>query len=119
MRDEHGGWIGQVDLIYAAYPIVLEYHGDVHRSTRGKWRSDVAKTELLTRLGWRVIVLTSDDVYVRPEHTLARIQEALVTAGHPTVPADLHPAWRQHFTPRWVRDFDDQVPEVGHDGALR
>jgi hypothetical protein len=69
--------------------------------------------------GWRVIVLTSDDVYVRPEHTLARIQEALVTAGHPTVPADLHPAWRQHFTPRWVRDFDDQVPEVGHDGALR
>lgn len=104
VRDEHGGWVGMVDLAYAALMIVIEYHGDVHRTKVGQWRSDVAKAELLTDLGWRVIVLTADDIYARPGHTLARIQAALVAPGHPGVPAQLDPAWRQHFTPRWARE---------------
>lgn len=102
VRDEHGGWIGPVDLAYLAYLIAIEYHGDVHRTKRGRWQSDVAKAELLGRLDWRVIVLTSDDVFVHPERTLRRVREALVKAGHPDAPAELDPEWRKHFTPRWV-----------------
>lgn len=119
VQDEEGGWIGAVDLLYAAYRIAIEYHGDVHRSTRGKWRRDVAKAELLARHGWVVIVLTADDLYVWPERTLRRVHEALLAAGHPAAPADLDPAWRQHFSPRWVRDLQDQMTDDVDGSAIR
>ncbi len=101
VRDEHGGWIGPVDLAYLACLIAIEFHGDVHRTKRGRWQSDVGKAELLGGLDWRVIVLTSDDVFVHPERTVRRVHEALVRAGHPDVPAELDPEWRKHFPPRW------------------
>lgn len=104
VRDEHGGWVGMVDLAYAAYLIVIEYHGDVHRTKVGQWRSDVAKAELLGDLGWRVIVVTAEDFYGNPGRTLGRIRDALLRAGHPAVPAELDPAWRRHFTPHWARE---------------
>ncbi len=116
VRDEHGGWIGEFDLAYAAYMIAIEYHGDVHRTKPRQWRADIAKAELLTRLGW-VIVLTSDDVYVHPERTLWRVHEALVKAAHPAVPVNLDPGWRQHFTPRWMGARHDQLREAVHESG--
>jgi hypothetical protein len=68
VRDAIGGWIGEVDLAYPADRIAIEYHGDVHRSSPGKWRRDIAKAELLAQLGWIVIVLTSEDTCVRSAH---------------------------------------------------
>jgi len=112
VRDGDGGWIGVVDLAYDAIRIAIEYHGDVHRGTPGKWRSDIAKAELLYRLGWRVIILTADDIYLRPAQTLRRVCEALVDAHHPGVPADLDPAWRQHF------GRDDQLTRTGQQRAV-
>lgn len=112
VKDADGGWIGMVDLAYAAYKIAIEYHGDVHRTTPRRWRADVAKAELLGSLGWRVIILTADDVYGRPSRTLARLQQALVDAGHPAVPPDLDPAWRPHFS------RGDQLAEPGHGRAV-
>jgi hypothetical protein len=38
IRDDVGGWIGEVDLAYAENLVALEYHGDVHRKKRGQWR---------------------------------------------------------------------------------
>lgn len=118
VRDEHGGWIGEVDLAYAAYMIAIEYHGDVHRAKPRQWRSDIAKVELLTQLGWRVIVLTSDDVFVHPDRMLWRVHEALVKAARPAVPRDLDPGWRQHFTPRWMDAHHDQLRQAVHDRAV-
>ena len=107
VRDEVGGWVGVVDLAYPELKIAIEYHGDVHRTKRGKWRSDVAKAELLRALGWTVIILTADDIESRPERTLLRVRGALVEAGHPEVPAAVDPAWRAHLLPQWARDRQD------------
>lgn len=97
VRDADGGWLGEVDLGYRACRVAVEYHGDVHRSAPRRWRADIAKGELLRRLGWQVVVLTADDLYVRPALTLSRVHDALVDAGHPEVPAVLDSAWREHF----------------------
>jgi len=107
IRDEVGEWVGVVDLAYPDLKIAIEYHGDVHRTKRAKWRSDVTKAELLRALGWTVIILTADDIESRPERTLLRVRSALVEAGHPKVPAAVDPAWRAHLLPRWARDRQD------------
>jgi hypothetical protein len=104
VRDAFGGWIGAVDLAYPALRIAIEYHGDIHRTKRGRWRSDIAKAELLREAGWTVIILTATDIYDRPERTLERLHATLVKAGHPAVPAALTPEWRKHLMPEWARD---------------
>ena len=104
IRDEHGEWIAQVDLAYPAQRIAIEYHGDVHRLSRGRWRSDVTKAELLRSLGWTVIILTADDLDGRPERTLDRVWLALLAANHPKAPDALDDEWREHLTPAWARD---------------
>lgn len=81
IRDDDGGWIAEVDLAYKPYRVAIEYDGDLHRTTRRKWRGDVAKRELLRQMGWVVIVLTADDLDVRPAATVRRVVEALRAAG--------------------------------------
>jgi hypothetical protein len=103
VRDGLGEWVGEVDLAYDAYKIALEYHGDVHRTTRGRWQSDVAKIELLRALGWTVIVITAWDLDGRPERLLERIHAALEVAGDSTLPTAHDPSWRTHLLPGWAR----------------
>lgn len=102
VRDSVGGWIGEVDLAFSGCKIAIEYHGDIHRTKRRRWQSDVAKAELLRELGWTVIVITAEDLEGRPERVLTRVQNALAEAGHPAVPIEFDPAWRRHLLPRWA-----------------
>ena len=110
VRDDLGGWIGEVDLAYAGWKIAIEYHGDVHRA-RERWRSDITKAELLRELGWTVIILTGSDLEDRPERCLNRIRSALEAAGHPGLPAVLDPRWRAHLMPAWARERLDWAGE--------
>ena len=112
VRDGLGGWIGEVDLAYAASKIAIEYHGDVHRTKRGRWQSDIAKVELLRELGWTVIVITAEDLEGRPERILLRVQKALAGAGHLKVVTTFNPAWRQHLLPRWSRGLAEPPEDV-------
>jgi len=99
VRDDHGERVGRADLIYALYKIILEYDGDLHRTKKGKWRIDVATREEYRRLGYDVVVLLPDDVFVHPRLTLDRIRNALVRRGHPAVPDVLAPDWAVHLPP--------------------
>lgn len=103
--DDDGQWVATVDLRYRAQRIAIEYDGDVHRTSRRKWRRDLRTRELLRHLGWEVIVLTADDVYSHPRHTLWRIHEALRTRRHPEVSADLDPEWETYFAPNRRQGF--------------
>jgi hypothetical protein len=96
--DVNGHWLARGDLVYLAYKIVLEYDGDLHRTSKSKWRSDLAVRDRLRELGWTVIVLTADDLYLRPLQTVWRIRDALVRRGCPARPID--PGWEQHLPPR-------------------
>ncbi|MGW5358959.1 hypothetical protein [Actinopolymorpha pittospori] len=100
VHDEHGQWIATTDLRYDEERIALEYDGDLHRTSKRKWRHDVAAREELRARGWIVLAVTADDIFVRPHRTLARIHDALVARRHPAVPITLDPAWRDYFPGR-------------------
>ncbi len=97
--DEFGHWVATVDLRYGAQKLVVEYDGDLHRTSRRKWRHDLYVRDRLRRLGWEVIVLCADDLFARRRDTLWRVRSALRERGHPMVPGDLDPEWEQHFLP--------------------
>ena len=76
-----GGWMARPDLSWPAARLAVEHDGDVHRTDRRQWREDLARKELLEDLGWRVLVLTADDVLRHPERTVARVRAALGARG--------------------------------------
>ena len=76
-----GEWMARPDLSWPAARLAVEYDGDVHRTDRRQWRKDVARKELLEDRGWRVLVLTADDVLRHPERTVARVRAALRAGG--------------------------------------
>ncbi|MEQ7009823.1 hypothetical protein ABN028_26975 [Actinopolymorpha sp. B17G11] len=98
--DDDGQWVATVDLRYRAQRIAIEYDGELHHKLRGKWRRDLTTRDLLRELGWRVIVLTSEDIFHSPHLTLLRIRDALVARGDPGVPAELDHGWETHLLPR-------------------
>ncbi|QHC59812.1 DUF559 domain-containing protein [Rathayibacter sp. VKM Ac-2760] len=60
--DETGVFLGRVDLCLAWARVIVEYHGDHHRSEPGRWRKDIARARRLRAAGWNVIELTGDDL---------------------------------------------------------
>ncbi len=78
--DEHGDWVARADFVWRAARLVVEYEGDIHRTDRRQWLMDVARTQLLEDLGWRVLRITARDLST-PELARAmarRIRRALV-----------------------------------------
>jgi very-short-patch-repair endonuclease len=69
--DEHGEFLGCVDLAYPEKKIAVEYNGTIH-STR--YAADVERLAKLRAAGWEVIEVTSAS---RTEDILERIRRAL------------------------------------------
>ena len=70
--DESGGWIGRPDLCYILLKLAIQYEGDVHRTTRKRWRADISRDEVLHDHEWDVIRVTGDDLS-RPAALCRRI----------------------------------------------
>jgi len=70
--DDGGGWIGRPDLCYLALKLPIQYEGDVHRTTKKRWRADISRDEVLLDHGWDVIRVTGDDLH-RPAALCHRI----------------------------------------------
>lgn len=85
------------DLLYRTSRTIVEYDGRQHAENTDQWRSDLQRREALDRAGWRILVLTAEDVYRTPGRTLERIRIALTERGEPGVPLEIAPAWRAHF----------------------
>lgn len=79
--DYDGSWLAQPDFSYPAVKVAIEYDGDQHRTDKYQWRDDILRKEDMDDRGWRVIVLTADDVFVRPHVTVERIRNHLVRRG--------------------------------------
>ena len=75
------GWLARPDLRWLEFKVAVEYDGDLHRTKKKRWRNDIARREGLEDDGWRVVVVTADDVYLRPKETVARIRRALIERG--------------------------------------
>ena len=59
--DENGRFVARVDLLFADYPIVLEYEGDHHRD-KSQWRRDMTRIAEIESLGYTVIRVNADDL---------------------------------------------------------
>ena len=70
---EDGHFIARVDFLWRVARVVVEYEGDHHRTDRRQWQHDIARTRLLEALGWRVIRITSSDLWD------SRLRRELVT----------------------------------------
>ena len=70
--DDGGGWSGRPDLCYLALKLAIQYEGDVHRTTKKRWRADISRDEVLLDHGWDVIRVTGYDLH-RPAALCHRI----------------------------------------------
>lgn len=100
MRAEDGEWRRRYDMAYLEWKTLLEYDGRQHAEEPKQWRSDIYRREELDRMGWRLIVVTSDGVFREPDRTLERIRIALLDAGATKLPKRFRPEWERHFPRR-------------------
>lgn len=80
VRDGAGRFVARVDLAWEDRRVVVEYDGRHHLEPGQRWR-DLVRRERLEALGWRVVVLTAEDLRMGPRAAVARIRSAL----HPTL----------------------------------
>jgi hypothetical protein len=99
--DDRGCWIARPDLCWPSLRLAVEYDGEHHRTDRFQYAKDIHRKEQMEDLGWRSIVLLSDDVYRRWTVTESRITDAFASRGirNPqTVPAEPDTPTRTRLT---------------------
>lgn len=87
------GVIGDVDLYFEKYGVVVEYEGDQHRTSKSQWQKDLDKYERLSAARFHVIRVTAQDLH-DPQALITRIHDALRSRGYrgrrPRFPARFH-----------------------------
>jgi hypothetical protein len=96
LRNADGEWSIRLDLSYPGFLVIIEYDGRQHAENSVQWNRDIERREELENAGWKVLVVTSKGIFKEPEHTLARVADALRRRGCP-IPTKLSDAWRPHF----------------------
>lgn len=86
VRDRAGEWIACPDTQWPQVRVAAEYDGLHHYTDARQWRGDVARKELMEDEGWRVLRITSDDVFSRPHRAVDRLWCALHDRGLPDLP---------------------------------
>jgi hypothetical protein len=78
LRDRHGGWLAEGDLVWREQRVVGEYQGVVHADRRRRSR-DASRRHTLGDEGWRVLEIWAEDVHVpgRRIASLLRFARAL------------------------------------------
>lgn len=80
VRDAAGEWLGQPDLAHLRAKVATQVEGDVHRTSRRRWRQDIARDEAFRDNDWIVLRTTGDDVQ-HPGPYLSRLRRALRRRG--------------------------------------
>jgi hypothetical protein len=100
IRNPDGSWRMRFDLSYPGLKLIIEYDGRQHAENGGQWRRDLSRREELDRQGWRLIVVTSDDLRDAPESLLNRVREALIDRGAIGIRRRFKTEWIRYFAPR-------------------
>jgi very-short-patch-repair endonuclease len=85
------------DLCYPALKLIIEYDGRQHAMNTAQWQRDLKRREELDALGWRLIIVTAEDLYDAPEQVLVRVRAALIERGATGI--------RRQFKTEWLRYF--------------
>ncbi|HTF40715.1 MAG TPA: DUF559 domain-containing protein [Propionibacteriaceae bacterium] len=97
VRHPDGSWRMRFDLCYPALKLIIEYDGRQHAMNTAQWQRDLKRREELDALGWRLIVVTAEDLYDAPEQVLVRVRAALIERGATGI--------RRQFKTEWLRYF--------------
>jgi hypothetical protein len=100
IRNLDGSWRMRFDLSCPGLKLIIEYDGRQHAENNGQWRRDLIRREELDRLGWRLIVVTSDDLHDAPQVVLERVREALIDRGAVAIRRRFKTEWIRYFAPR-------------------
>ena len=100
LRDGHGVVVRRFDLYYPSVRVLVEYDGRQHAEDAQQYAHDIYRREELDDGDWRIVVVTSAGIYVRPEETLLRVRKVLRARGMRDLPPRFHGRWRRHFPGR-------------------
>ena len=74
LHDQHGQFIGRVDLYYPTARLVIEFDGSNHRD---RLVADLRRQNQLINAGFTVLRFTSADVLGQPQEVIAQLRGAL------------------------------------------
>lgn len=75
-----GRFVGRVDALYPGHRLVIEVEGHRHHSTREQRAADEARRRQLVLAGYRVLVVTADEVVAHPQRVVADVAAALAVS---------------------------------------
>ena len=77
----------RIDFAWPELLVAVEAEGFEWHGSRARWKADRIRVAALERLGWRVLIVTWDDVTMRPRETLDRIAMALTERARLAIPS--------------------------------
>ena len=81
--DEHGCFVGRVDMGWAEWKVAVEYDGPQHWTNPDQHARDIDRLAELAAQGWTIIRVSRDLLRYRPHVFLARTRDAMQAAGWP------------------------------------
>ena len=98
IRRADGSWDRRYDMGHEEEKVAYEYDGRQHAETTAQWRRDLRRREESDADGWRLVVVTSEDLYATPGETVERMCAALRSRGrYVSIRSD---RWRRYFPGR-------------------
>lgn len=76
-------FVARVDLAYPGHKVAVEADGYRWHGDPARWQADLARRNALTRLGWRVLHFTWNDVHHDEHRVASEIRAALDMVGRP------------------------------------
>lgn len=93
IEDRLGQFVARVDLLEPEFRVIVEYDGRHHELDSRQRQRDRERHEQLDALGYRMIVITSQDV-LNLSSIPHRVYAALRQRGYPGAPPMLGSTWR-------------------------
>ncbi|SOC54828.1 Transcriptional regulator, AbiEi antitoxin, Type IV TA system [Ornithinimicrobium cerasi] len=93
--DERGRLRRRLDAGDRKTRTAVEYDGRQHVAREEQWESDIGRREEFEDEAWRIVVLTSKDIYRTPGETVERLRRILRARGMTIGPA--RDDWRRYF----------------------
>ena len=91
-----GIFLARGDLVFRQWRVLVEYDGWHHERDAHQRQKDHLRRERLEAEGWRVIVVTIEDMK-RPSAIVARVHSALTLAGYCGPSPVMSDSWRRWF----------------------
>jgi len=79
--DDAGVAIARPDLLWPAFRTLIEYESDLHRVSKGKFRSDITRFERYADADWSSLRAHADDVFGDPNPFVTRVARRLSSRG--------------------------------------